>query len=161
MDRKRFDWYVEERVESLAIMHLTRRPDLRVVREFREDGRVVDLLVAVAGTDRAGWKKFGVGLGGRKESFRSGEANTEMSHFLGQFLDQYGEPTFPYCLFYFTMDDGRGYVTWLAEPVVREGSPRLRFHRTADCAPLDRGAVDRIVGQVEAWYDAYHSAIRA
>jgi hypothetical protein len=158
---KRYDWYVEERVESLAIMHLTRRPDLRVIREVRERDRVVDLLVEILDSDRPSWKTFGVELKGTKAPASMEEANKVMGLSLRRFLDTYGEPTFPYCLFYFTMDDGQGYVTWIAEPVMREGRPKLLYHRTSDCAPLDRGALDRVVEQVQAWYEAYHTAIKA
>ena len=80
---------------------------------------------------------------------------------LRRFLDTYGDPTFPYCLFYFTMDDGRGYVTWIAEPVLKEGCPKLLYHRASACRPLDRGALDRVVEQIQAWYEAYQSAIKA
>ena len=161
MARNRFDWYVDERLESLAIMHLTRRADLNVIREIRERGRLVDLVVEIIDSNRPGWKTFGVELKGSKSPVTVDEADKVMGEFLRRFLDAHGEPTFPYCLFYFTMDDGQGYVTWIAEPVMRAGSPKLLYHRTSACAALDRKALDRIVDQVQAWYGAYHSAIRA
>src|SRR5262249_50377285 len=110
---------------------------------------------------RAGWKTFGVGLKGSKSPVTVDEADKVMGEFLGRFLDAHGEPTFPYCLFYFTMDDGQGYVTWIAEPVMRAGSPKLLYHRTSACAALDRKALDGMVDQVQTGYGAYHSAIRA
>ena len=64
MAGKRYDWYIGERVESLAIMHLTRRPDLRVIRDVRERDRIADLLVEILDSDRPGWKTFGVYLHG-------------------------------------------------------------------------------------------------
>ncbi len=161
MASERYDWYVEERLESLAIMHLTRRPDLKVIHEVRQRGRVADLLVEIVDSDRPGWKTFGVELKGAKSPTTAEQAGEAMSELLPRFLDEHGEPTFPYCLFYFTMDDGQGYVTWIAEPVMRAGSPKLLYHRRSACTPLDRAALDRLVEQVRAWYEAYHTAIRA
>ena len=60
------------------------------------------------------------------------------------------------------MEDDRGYWTWLAEPMIEEGRDRLKFHENdADCVPLDRLALDRIVGAVDAYFGAiYDNSIR-
>ena len=67
---------------------------------------------------------------------------------------------YPVCLLYFTMEDNRGYYTWIAEPVLTEdGKPRLQVHSAADCKNFDREALDKIVSQVDAWYDAFFASI--
>ena len=63
-------------------------------------------------------------------------------------------------MFYFTIDDGQGFVTWIAEPVIKGGRLELQYHRAAACTQLDREALDRIVEPVNAWYDAYYSDIK-
>jgi hypothetical protein len=158
--RKASDWFIGERAESLAIMHLTRRPDLIARREVRGGDGVVDLVVEIADAARPGWKKFGVYLQGTKTPVTAEHANKVLGPSLRRFLGDFGEPTFLFCLFYFTMDDGRGYVAWIAGPVIREGRPKSQYHTSADCTMLDREALDRIVDRVNAWYEAYYGAIK-
>jgi hypothetical protein len=158
--RKASDWFIGERMESLAIVYLTRRPDLTVRRETREGDRVVDLMVEIVDPERPGWKKFGVHLQGTKTPVTVDQANKAATLDLRRFRSTYGEPTLPYCLFYFTIDDGQAYVTWIAEPVIRGGRPKLQYHKVADCTQLDREALDRIVERINAWYDAYYSDIK-
>lgn len=158
---KASDWFIAERLESLAIMHLTRRRDLIVRRETREGDRVVDLMVEIVGSEGSGWKKFGVHLQGTKTPVTVEHANKVLGLSLRRFLNHYGEPTLPFCLFYFSMDDGQGYATWIAEPVIKEGRPKLQYHKVANCFVLDRQALDRVVECVNAWYDAFYGAMKA
>jgi hypothetical protein len=160
MAAKTLDWFIGERTESLAIMHLTRRQDLSVRREIRDGDRVVDLMVEIGDSQRPGWKKFGVELKGVKTPVTIEQANKLLATSLRGFFKDHGDPPLPVCLFLFSMDDGQGYVTWIAEPVIREGRPKLQYRKVADCAPLDRGALDRIVERVNAWYDAYYNDIK-
>jgi len=61
----------------------------------------------------------------------------------------------PYCMFVFTMDDDRGYFSWLKEPVRGSRSAaRLDAVREARSCELDTGGMDRLVRSVNAWYDA-------
>ena len=160
MASKTLDWYIGERTESLAIMHLTRRQDLNIRREIRDGDRVVDLMVEIGDSQRPGWKKFGVELKGVKAPVTIAQANKLLATSLRRFFKDHGDPTLPVCLFIFSMDDGQGYVTWIAEPVIREGRPKLQYHTAADCTLLDRRALDRIVERVNAWYDVYYNDIK-
>jgi hypothetical protein len=163
MARKQSDRFIAERVESLAIMHRTRRPDLTVRRATREDDQVIDLMVEITEPGRPfGWKKFGVYLQGTKSPVTVEYANKVLTASLRRFFGSYGEPSLPFCLFYFTMDDNQGYFTWLADPVVEDGRQRLRYLERADCTRLDRQVLDQIVERVKAYYEAFYSnAIRA
>ena len=161
MARKKPEWFKDLRLPSLAIMHLTRRPDLRVKQEARVGG---DLELMVEIVDGAGpaWKRFGVYLQGTTSSVTIEHANKVLSVSPRRFLDDYGEPTLPFCLFYFAVGEGRGLVTWIAEPLVEDGAPRLKYHAKADFIELDQEALDRIVDQVNAYFEAIRNrAIRA
>ena len=163
MKKRQNNNFVAERAESLAIIHLTRRPDLIVRREIRAVDRVMDLLVEIAEPGASpGWKKFGVYLQGTKTPVTVSDANRKLTFSLRRFFNDHGEPAIPFCLFYFTMEDNQGYFTWVAEPMVDEGRSRLKYHREkANCVLLDDGALDRIVEAVDAYYVAfYQSAIR-
>jgi len=164
MASKQSDPFIAERVESLAIMHLTRRPDLTVRREIRKGDQVTDLLVEITEEgERPGWKKFGVYLQGTKAPVTVEDANGKLTFGLRRFFNNYGEPAIPFCLFYFTMENNQGYFTWVSEPVVEKGRFRLKYHKQkADCVLLSREVLDQIVEAVNAYYAAlYSDAIRS
>jgi hypothetical protein len=76
-----------------------------------------------------------------------------------QSLLRVGPFPYPVCLFYFTMDDDQGYYSWVAEPAVEAGQPRLLMHAAPHCRKLDAAALDDIVQKVDHWYDAFFSRI--
>jgi hypothetical protein len=162
MARKKPEWFKDLRLPSLAIMHLTRRPDLRVKQEVRVGGKVLDLMVEIVDGNGPAWKRFGVYLQGTTAPVTIEHADKALSISLRRFLDDYGEPTLPFCMFYFTVGEGQGFVTWIAEPLVQDGAPTLKYHDKADFIELDRKALDRIVDQVNSYFEAIRSrAIRA
>jgi hypothetical protein len=162
MARKKPEWFKDLRLPSLAIMHLTRRPDLRVKQEVRVGGKILDLIIEIVDGDRPAWKRFGVYLQGTTSPITIEHANKALGISLRRFLDDYGEPTLPFCLFYFAVTEGQGFVTWIAEPLVKDGEPTLKYHDMADFAALDQEALDRIVDQVNSYFEAIRRrAIRA
>jgi hypothetical protein len=162
MARKKPEWFKDLRLPSLAIMHLTRRPDLRVKQEARVGGKVLDLMVEIVDGEGPAWKRFGVYLQGTTSRVTIEHINKVLNISLRRFLNDYGEPTLPFCLFYFTVGEGQGFVTWIAEPLVKEGSPTLKYHDKADFVVLDQEALDRIVDQVNSYFEAIRRrAIRA
>lgn len=162
MARKKPEWFKDLRLPSLAIMHLTRRSDLRVERGVRVGGKVLDLMVEIVDGDGPAWKRFGVHLRGTTSPVTIEHANKALTLSLRRFLDDYGEPTLPFCLFYFAVGEGRGLVAWIAEPMVEGGSPTLKYHDKAEFVELDQEALDRIVDRVNSYFEAIRSrAIRA
>ncbi|GAB4202566.1 MAG: hypothetical protein OHK0022_25890 [Roseiflexaceae bacterium] len=60
------------------------------------------------------------------------------------------------------MQDEGAYYKWLLEPVLNEaGQPKLRPYTTRSLEKLDDAALDRIVTQVNLWYDALFQALAA
>jgi hypothetical protein len=161
MARKKPGWFKDLRLPSLAIMHLTRRPDLRVKQEVRMGSKVLDLMVEIVDGKGPAWKRFGVYLQGTTSPVTIEHANQVLNISLRRFFNDYGETTLPFCLFYFTVAEGQGFVTWIAEPLVKDGSPTLKYHEMADFIVLDQEALDRIVDQVNTYFEAIRSrAIR-
>lgn len=120
----------------------------------------MDLIVEVVEEGRPlNWKRFGVYLQGTRSPVTLPDANSKLKISLGRFFHNYGEPSIPFCLFYFTMEDNRGYFTWVSQPVVDErGHPRLKYHREgANCVELDLEALDSIVDSVNVYYEALYS----
>ena len=146
------DWFVPERTRTLALVALTRREDLDVNNGSELDH--LDLLVDLTKKKKLSHKRFGVVLHGNMERTSLRDANIDLQPTLRSFLKQ-RLPSFPVCLFYFTMRDNQAYYTWILEPLLQEtGEPRLRKREVADCKMLDHDSLDAIVTQVSKWYDA-------
>lgn len=162
MARKKPEWFMDLRLPSLAIVHLTRRPDLRVKQEARVAGKALDLMVEIVDGEGPAWKRFGVYLQGTTSPVAIEQANKAMSTSLRRFFDEYGEPTLPFCLLYFAVAEGRGFFTWIAEPLVKGGAPTLKYHEKAELMALDQAALDRLVDRVNSYFEAIRRrAIRA
>ncbi|MHC5539516.1 hypothetical protein ACYOEI_14965 [Singulisphaera rosea] len=151
--------FIAERVRTMAVVYLTRRPDLIVAEEAADVG--VDLWVTLNPEGRGGHRKFGVELRGVFSATTAEHANKQLHPAMQKML-RFGPFPFPVVLFFFTMQDNGGWYTWAAEPVVSpEGAFELVQQGEASCRPLDSGAIDEIVESVDRWYDAFFArAIR-
>lgn len=157
MGEDRQKWFVAERARALAMIHLTRRDDL-VVQKAGE-GLGLEFIVRI--TKEAGepsLRQFGVFLRGSKSSATEAHLDKVLRPVLRSFVG-IGQFPYPVCLFHFTMDDDKGYYTWVAEPAVAHGGPRLLMHQAPHCRTLDRAALDEIVEKVDRWYDAFFGRI--
>ena len=144
-------WFITERVRALAIVLLTRRADLAVTEAKQEYD--LDLLVEIKNR-RSAVRRFGVLLHGTLSPVDEQQANQVLRPVVQRF-QRSEPPSFPACLFYFTMQDDQGYYTWLTEPVIREhGRPLLRVHDSASVGKLNDAGLAHIVQRVNAWYDA-------
>jgi hypothetical protein len=152
------EWFIAERARALARMHLTRREDLRVTHVGKGFG--LEYVVYITRkSEKDSVRQFGVVLRASQSPVTEHYLNRILRPTMQSF-QRGGEYPYPVCLFYFTMEDNQGYYTWVAEPVLAEGGkPRLMVHSSASCKPLDREALDKIVSQVDAWYDAFFSSM--
>ena len=137
-------------------MYLTRRRDLILKYEGEDAG--IDILVEIAQRAKTGRRMFGVELKGTMSKTTVSHANKMLKPSVQKFL-RYPELPYPICLIYFTMVDNAGYYTWLTEPIIEDGSARLKRHEEADCHVLDRTGLDDVVDRVSAWYDVFYSTI--
>jgi hypothetical protein len=44
--------------------------------------------------------------------------------------------------------------TWIAEPILEDGMPVLRYHEKADTKKFDKGELDTIIEKINKWFDA-------
>lgn len=150
-------WYVEERARALAYLFLTRRDDLTIAESARGTDRGLDYLVQI-GDGRGRLRRFGVVLRGSTRASDAGEANKALRGEMRVF-HRAGAFPLPVWLLYFDVASGDGYCTWVAEPFVEDGLPRLRVHEEPACRPLTPQALDHTVDRVNEWYDAFHASL--
>jgi len=151
--------FIEKRARALAVVSLTRRDDL-IVTEETNDGDV-DLWVTLRLDKKVGHREFGVVLQGALSAITAAQADALLRPSLQKLLRS-GPFPFPVVLFFFTMENSEAWYTWIAEPIVspKDGFQLVR-HGNASCYPLDDQAIDKIVEDVDRWYDAFFAkAIR-
>ena len=158
MSKNGNEWFLSERAKAMAWMHLTQRDDLLVTRAGADIG--LDYLVSLTKQkEKPSLRQFSVILRAARKAVNPERLDKLLRPSMESW-QKVGEYPYPVCLFYFTMEDNQGYYTWVAEPILTDdGKPRLKCHAAASCKPLDRPALDRIVSQVSAWYDAFFSTI--
>jgi hypothetical protein len=143
--------FLAERAELLAFVYLTRREDVIVNRLASADSGVDFLVTLTLGGVPTG-RMFGVQVKAHEGSV----ASARELHSPGDLsLRDLADVPLPLCLFVFTMSDDRGYYGWLKEPVV--GAPRAPMLRLVDEVSWDElndAGLARIIGSVNAWYDA-------
>ena len=151
-------WYIGERAEALALVYLTRRPDLLVKHEDADYG--VDYLVEITKNNRPTRRMFGVQVKARIAPItESAVGDREPFHFVSEKWME--ELPFPLCLFVFTMENDEGFYRWAVEPVITDTGPKLRLNAGKELSRLDSAALDRIVAQVDQWYDVLLKALAA
>ena len=146
--KKRF---VAEWVRVHATIILTRRDDLTIVDTKRDTG--LDLHVFIDREDKPMRLTFGVLLRGVLSAVTPKEANRILRITMAQFQGM-RKFTYPVCLFFFSMRDEQAFFSWLAEPVLVDGAPKLVHYEKANCVELTDEKLDQVVEQVVAWYDA-------
>jgi len=117
-------WYIGLRSEALAIVSLTRRDDLLVSQQQKDKDTGLDLLVKITKDGNYTGRIFGVQV---KATVSSSELiqdddifrlkNQEYNN-----LKVFRDLPFPVCLFFFTLDNDKGYYRWILEPIIHEGN---------------------------------------
>ncbi len=148
--------FLAERVRALATVILTRRGDLMVAESKQDTG--LDLHVYIDREDKPMRLMFGVLLRGVPSSVTIDHANKVLGPTLGQFQGM-RKFTYPVCLFFFSMREEQAFFSWLAEPVVTQGAPKLIHHSKANCSELTDEHLGRVVEQIVAWYDAVEAVL--
>ncbi len=148
---------VAARARALAIVYLTRRPDVDVHEETKEVG--LDLIAFIKPGGKSGIRQFGVQIKGGWEGVTAAQAKQTLRPSM-QRIQRSGPFPFPVLFFYFTMEDNQGWYTWVSEPAISpDGGVELRVQKEAFCQPLDDHAVDEIMARVNGWYDAYYAQV--
>ncbi len=147
-----------ERLRALATVILTRRDDLEIVETKRDTG--LDFHVYVQREEKPMRLVFGVLLRGVSSPVTPEDANAILAPTLGQFRGM-RKFTYPVCLFFFTVREEQAFFSWLAEPVVIAGTPKLIHRDKADCLSLTNELLEQVVEQIVNWYDAVETVLIA
>jgi len=147
---KKDPWFVEERAYAFSGLLLTSRNDL-FLHQQRGIDKGIDLLVEVLKSGKHAMRVFGVQLKGCISLPNSKEAIKAFSQIRKK---SSVEMNLPLCAFLIDVKKNQGYSRWLVEPVVPMGEPRLMWNNDSEWQTLNEDALNTIVSQVTAWYDA-------
>lgn len=150
--------FLGERARALATIILTRRGDLSIVETKKDSG--LDYHVTIDREDKPMRLMFGVLLRGVLSPVTVNHANTVLGPTMGQFQGM-RKFTYPVCLFFFAMREEQTFFSWLAEPIVNGGAPKLVHHEKANCVELTNERLDLVVDEIVAWYDAVEAVLIA
>ncbi len=152
------EMFVADQARALATVLLTRRGDLTIMETKKDTG--LDFHVYIGREDKPMRLVFGVLLRGVAPPLTADQADKVLGPTLGQFRGM-RKFTYPVCLFFFTLREEQAFFSWLAEPVVKGGAPKLVHHEKAHCVPLTDDLLDQVVEQIVAWYDAVEAVLIA
>lgn len=158
MTKESKEQFLADQVRALATVILTRRGDLTVVETKRDTG--LDFHVYIEREDKPMRLVFGVLLRGASSPATADAANNVLGPTMGQFRGM-RKFTYPICLFFFTAREEQAFFSWLAEPVMTGGSPKLIHHEKPDCVPLTDELLSQVVERIVQWYDAVDAVLIA
>jgi hypothetical protein len=158
MTDERFEQFKAEQLRVLAGIVLTRRNDLKLGTPRMGSG--IDLLVNVEQEDNSMALAFGVVLRGTITASSLVEVDALLTPMQEQFQESRKLP-YPACIFLFNLSELQGYVSWLAEPVLIDGAPKLVHHTKARCQQLTTEVLNDLVDRVVTWYDAVEAVLTA
>lgn len=147
-----------ERLRALATVVLTRIPELTLAEARAETG--LDLLVTIDREDKSMRLVFGVLLRSASSPVSAEQVNALLAPTVRQFQGM-RKFTYPVCLFAFTTGEEQAWFTWLAEPVVDGGAPKLRHRSAPHWVELTDVLLAKVLEQVVAWYDAVETVLIA
>jgi hypothetical protein len=145
---KQEPWFFEERAVAFAKLVLTKQHDVRL---YAGTDMALDLLVEIPGDGDSKRRRFGVQIVPSMDLPDSKNADERVLSHLGR--DPL-EAELPICVFVIGVRKPEGIYRWVVEPVVGDGSARLRRDAEPAWRALDEAGVARLIGQVNAWYDA-------
>jgi hypothetical protein len=160
MATKKDAWYLGSRAQSLALMYLTRRPDLIIQKSTI--GQVLDLLVAIPRGGGYSGRFLGIQTRGAVSARKTGKNAISLpADVARKELSLSQDVPFPVCLFFFTMEDDVGYYKWIKEPSLgTTGTPKLMLNKGTELKKLTNRELDTIISKVNTWYDK-NEAVRA
>jgi hypothetical protein len=142
-------WFVAERAEHLAMMHLTRRDDLRVMP--RPGGCGIDLLVTIMRDGIFSGRQFGVVIKARMGGHKPPRMDART---VAREREHFRDVPFPVVMLFFSLDTDRGYCRWIVEPAGDDAAPMLEMPEQMLMWEMHPSSLDVIVERVNAWYDA-------
>jgi hypothetical protein len=150
-------WFFDERAQAFSSLVLTGLPGVKVQPCAGRD-TAIDLLVEVLKHGKPASptpRRFGVQIVPYMDLPKVRDADERvLSRVGGNSVDS----SLPVCVFVVGVRKPEGICRWVVEPVIEEGRPLLRRDVEGSWQPLDEAGVARLIGQVNAWYDARNEA---
>ena len=140
-------WFERERSEALATILLTSRDDLVLLGDVGGPSHDRFRTVRVRGADGLPAGEFVVHWAGTRKPADLAEPPA-----IGAEDVERLDPTRPAVRFLFDVVSDDGKYVWLVRPTT--GANLRAVSGDAAWSPLDRAALDAIVAEVAAWYDA-------
>jgi hypothetical protein len=153
---KQEPWFIEDRALAFTSLVLTRRHDLQVRPHAGRD-MAIDLLAEILKDGKSTLRFFGARVIGYLDLPALPNADERVLSHLGR--DPF-EADLPLCAIVIGVRKPEGIYRWVVEPIVDNGRAILQPHvftqREAQAAwqPLDDAGADRLIAQVNAFYEA-------
>jgi hypothetical protein len=144
--------YLGQRLEALAIIHLTRRKDL-VVTKANLAG--VNLIVYITSPNEPSRRTFGLMVKGTTEAIADERQATRLMNSM-EIEQKGGQLMMPVCVFLFSMRDDQGFFDWQAQPRLEDGKVQLPLKTEFEAKRLDPVALDGLIDEVNRWYDSLY-----
>jgi hypothetical protein len=153
MIKPNLEYFIAERAEHLAIVHLTRSQNLAIERLNADYG--LDLLASISRDESPTGRIFGIQVKGQDQALKGQQ--TPQFMLSPQEHQYFQELPFPVCILFFTMDDDRGYYNWIK--LSHAANKHLRPVEADSWKVLNDASIAQIVEEVNHWYDEKsHSA---
>ncbi|MBD2411085.1 hypothetical protein FACHB389_03080 [Nostoc calcicola FACHB-389] len=152
--KTRVPWYIERRAESLAIVYLTRRDDLIISQATPNQG--LDFLITITKDGVYTGRLFGIEVKATDYTSRLSKDNDILKLDKERLnrLEKFQDLPFPVCLFFFILEEDRGYYKWILEPQINEQKQvSLHFNENDELKKLDDKEIANIISIVNSWYD--------
>jgi hypothetical protein len=148
-------WYIEKRAESLAIVYLTRRDDLIISQPPQNQG--LDFLITITKDGVSTGRLFGIEVKATNSTSRLSKHNDIFKldkQTVYGLLQTFKDLPFPVCLFFFILENDRGYYKWILEPQINEQKQvSLHFNENDELKELNDKEIANIISIVNSWYD--------
>jgi hypothetical protein len=155
MMKQNLEYFIAERAEHLAIVHLTRSPNLVIERMKTDRDYGLDMLATISRDESPTGRIFGVQVKGQDKALKDGK--TPQLILSSQERQYFQELPFPVCFFFFTMEDDKGYYKWIKSPHAL--NKHLRSAEEEPWHVLSESSIAQMVEEVNSWYDEKsHSA---
>ena len=147
---KQDPWFFEERAAAFARLVLTEHKDVKVQPSADPD-RLLTFLSSALKDGKTTLRFFGVRLVPYLDLPTSQNAGERV---LSHLASDPSRASLPICVFVIGVRKPEGIYRWIVEPVVEDRQALLRRDGQTDWQTLDEAGVARLIGQVNAWYDA-------
>ncbi|MEH1872067.1 DUF4365 domain-containing protein [Nostoc sp.] len=149
-------WYIARRAESLAIVYLTRRDDLIISQPTPKPNQELDFLITITKDGVYTGRLFGIEVKAIDSTSNLNKHNDilKLDKNRLNIVQKFQDLPFPVCLFFFILENDKGYYKWILEPKINgQKQVSLNFNEDEELKKLDDKEIANIISSVNSWYD--------